>query len=141
MILFLGQAAIGDWDRAMGSFREALATFTSLDSELGMMMIVLSIAYVAASNEELELAARMLGKADEMAERLGGGPPWQQFLPAAFDVKVRESLGEDAFARSFEDGRRMSTHDVTAFAATYEPPPGAGPLPFPGLEDRAEGSG
>jgi predicted ATPase/class 3 adenylate cyclase len=124
-------AQVGDWQRAVEAIRESLATADELGIEIGLAMVFEFVGAAAAWLGDAELASRLMGKADEMRERLGGSAPSVFAQRDRYLAKVREELGDRLFEQLLAEGRRLSKEDAVALALRFAPPSDAPPLPRP----------
>jgi predicted ATPase len=76
-------------------------------------------AWIAASREEPERAATLLGAATALADTMGTrAPNWPDLLTyhEQCQQQVRQVLGAQAFAAAFERGHTLHLNDATAYA-------------------------
>ena len=106
------QAAVGDWPAGMASLRECIAIFKELENDLGLEMALESYAGFAAWAGEFELAVRLLGKTDEMRERMGGGPPLFFLGAEPFRARTRNALEVARYEELYSEGRQLTTADA-----------------------------
>jgi predicted ATPase/DNA-binding SARP family transcriptional activator len=96
-------AAEGDLDAATELHQEALATALEHANLPGAAQAVEGLAGVLAGRAEDERAAFLLG----VAVGLRGAPVTGDADVAAVTGRVRARLGAEAYARAFDDGRKM----------------------------------
>jgi non-specific serine/threonine protein kinase len=118
----------GDHRRAMALYREALAPARTYVQSREVADVVEAIGVMTVALDEPTRAARLLGAAEAMRERMGlrlRAPENQAALDQA-TVAARAMLGTEAFAAAWDAGRRLRPEDAVA-EATAEPtlPPGA----------------
>jgi hypothetical protein len=87
-----------------------------------MATCVAALGCAAAGLGDVDRAARLLGAAEAMRERLGATVPG--LLRKEHDARVaqtRQALGEDAFAAAWAQGRMMSADEAIAYALAGAP--------------------
>jgi predicted ATPase/class 3 adenylate cyclase len=107
---------------------QALDLVREIDSPMGVVSVVLGLAYVARWEERHEDAMRLVGAAESLRERAGGGAPIN-FLAGFMgdpEAEARAHLSQEAAERAIEEGRTMSVDAALALAvgadATTEAP-------------------
>jgi predicted ATPase/class 3 adenylate cyclase len=103
---------------ARSAILQALELFGEIDSPMGMVSVVLGLAYVARWEERHEDAMRLVGAADGLRERVGGGAP-VNFLAGSMggpEAEARAHLSPEAAQRAIEEGRTMSMDAAVALA-------------------------
>jgi hypothetical protein len=107
----------GNLARAAATHREALALHAALGDRRGMAHALANLAVLAAG-EQPEPAARLLGAADGLRERVGlpsvdrtNGTAYGRAHSAA-----RAALGEAAFAAAWTAGRALTPLEALALA-------------------------
>jgi predicted ATPase/DNA-binding CsgD family transcriptional regulator len=107
---------------ALSHYRDALARFAKLADRATSARCFEGVAGVAAACGRPELAARLLGAAEALRERLGrpvdaeDRPAYQEAVAAA-----RAALGEAAFAAARAAGRVLPFEEAVAEALAIEP--------------------
>ena len=85
---------------------------------MGMVSVVLGLAYVARWEERHEDAMRLIGAAEFLRERVGGGAPIN-FLAGFMgdpETEARAHLSQEAAQRAIAEGRTMSVDAALALA-------------------------
>src|SRR6187401_1760042 len=87
-------------------------------------MTMEAAAGFAAYTGNGELAARLVGKADEMRERMGGGPP--STLMGIDDIrqKARDGLDVRLFDELHAQGMQLTTAEAVKLAVEFDVPAG-----------------
>ena len=106
----------GRFDDAARHYREAIRLGFELGDVAQMTEPLQGLAAVLIATGDPERGVRLLGANAAIRERLGGGPPpeWLRLGDPLADAKG--TLGEAAYARAWEAGRRMSVDDAVAEA-------------------------
>jgi len=117
------QAALGQWQQAAASTREALAIFRELGNELGQSNLFETAGSFASWLGETDRAARLMGKSEQLKEQLGGGAPAPLFDAEAYREKARRELGQETFDRLLAEGARLTAQEAAALVETFDPPP------------------
>jgi len=99
---------------------------------MGMVSVVLGLAYVARWEDRHEDAVRLAGAAESLRERVGGGAP-VNFLAGFMgdpEAEARAHLSPEAAQWAIQEGRTMSVDAAVALAvgqdATTDAPAGSG---------------
>jgi predicted ATPase/class 3 adenylate cyclase len=103
---------------ARSAILQALELFREIDSPMGMVSVVLGLAYVARWEERHEDAMRLVGAAESLRERVGGGAPIN-FLAGFMgdpEAEARAHLSQEAAQRAIKEGRTMSVDAAVALA-------------------------
>ena len=107
---------------------QALELVREIDSPMGVVSVILGLAYVARWEERHEDAMRLIGAAESLRERVGGGAPIN-FLAGFMgdpEAEARAHLSQEAAQRAIKEGRTMSVDAALALAvgedATTEAP-------------------
>lgn len=108
--LNLGQAhyRLGDVSIAQERFREARVAFSEIGFRAHVAHALQGLAACAASTERHEEAARLLGRA---ATELGEVVDADEYFPSLaseVEAAARSALGDETFARAYEDGVRAT---------------------------------
>ncbi|MHC4969104.1 MAG: protein kinase domain-containing protein [Planctomycetota bacterium] len=118
----LGKAARseGDLARARRLHEEGLVMRRDLGEKLGITDSLDDAALLAARLEEHERAARLLGAAERLRERMGAPRPLleQQELDAGL-AATRAALGEAGFTDAVRGGKSLSLDDTVAEALEW----------------------
>ena len=95
---------------ARSAIGEALGLFRDIDSPMGIVSVILGLAYLARWEGRYRDAVRLAGAAESLREQVGGRPPLD-FL-AGFvgdpEAEARARLPADAAEAAWEEGRRLS---------------------------------
>jgi predicted ATPase/class 3 adenylate cyclase len=131
-LFILGQlyAHAGSWPRAVGALRESLALTRKLDIALGYATTFETMGAVAIWGGDPEMGSRLLGKADEMKERLGAAAPGQMIQTEVQRERARVALGTARYDELREEGARLSVRQAAGLADQVEPSPDTLPMPF-----------
>jgi predicted ATPase/class 3 adenylate cyclase len=118
-----GRRADAQW-----AILQALELVREIDSPMGVVSVILGLAYVARWEERHEDAIRLIGAAQSLRERIGGGAPIN-FLAGFMgdpETEARAHLSQEAAQRAINEGRTMSVDAALALAvgedATSEAP-------------------
>ncbi|GAA0509805.1 LuxR family transcriptional regulator [Saccharopolyspora subtropica] len=110
----------GDSAAATALLRETLLLKRGFNDRLGIAAVADALAWVASAEDRAADAARLFGFAHatwrHVGERLLGFPDLVARHEHHTD-RVRDSLGEDCFAKEFDEGARLSVPDGVALAA------------------------
>lgn len=109
--------AQGERGRAMGLFADVLALADRSRDRVATVAALTGLATVVYPSFSAERAARLCGVVDRAQRELAwsGGRGNQESYPAAV-AALRSTLGEDAWAREWERGARMTLQEATAAA-------------------------
>jgi non-specific serine/threonine protein kinase len=115
----LGFVAIdlSDHSRASELLKEGLTLYKELGVKSSIAECLEGLAEGAGAQEQMERAARLYGAAEAMREAVG--VPIQPSDRPGYDrsvVAVRAGLGEEAFAKAWEEGRKMSMEQAIDYA-------------------------
>jgi serine/threonine-protein kinase PknK len=115
----------GDLDSAARLEIEALREKWALREQLGVALVLETLAAVAADQGRTGRQARLLGAAARVWRGVGLTPFTAPRTRAAHELQRRVSLGQvdEAFARAFEEGSALDTDDVVR--ELLEAPPGS----------------
>ena len=97
---------------------QALELVREIDSPMGVVSVILGLAYVARWEERHEDAMRLIGAAESLRERVGGGAPIN-FLAGFMgdpEAEARGHLSQEAAQRAIKEGRTMSVDAALALA-------------------------
>ncbi len=133
--LAFAHAAAGNWDETNVALREAISLFSEMKNEVGLAMAFEAAGSAAAWLGDVERGVRLLGKSDEIKERMGGGAPSIMFSSGAYRDKVRNDVGAARFEELRTRGGRLSVAEAVELAEQFEPHPGAPPAPPPVFTD------
>jgi tetratricopeptide (TPR) repeat protein len=102
---------------ASRSLRRALEDSLAVGALMVVAACVDTAAVLATALGREADAARLLGASDRLLEELGSvREGFEQRRSEATTAAVRTSLGENAFAAAFEQGRTMSPEEIADFA-------------------------
>jgi hypothetical protein len=89
-------------------YRESLTLHAKLGNKLGLATCFAGLAQGASTKGQPEQVARLLGAATALREQVGAPrSPAETIADSQAITAARAALGEDAFARNWEQGRRM----------------------------------
>jgi predicted ATPase/class 3 adenylate cyclase len=111
-------ARAGRLAEARSAVLEALQLFRAVDSPMGIVSVILSLAYLARWEERYEDALRLVGTAESLREQVGGRVPLE-FLAGFLgdpEAEARAHLSPEAAQRAVQQGRAMSVDTVLALA-------------------------
>jgi predicted ATPase/DNA-binding CsgD family transcriptional regulator len=131
----------GDRSRAEALAQEGASCSHALDDQTGLVLLVETLAWMAAERAAHERAAMLLGSAQH-ARDVSSLPLPEPYRPQhARSVKLATGgLGQTAFDVAFQHGRAMTIDEGAAFAVEGnqppKPPPAARTEPHPLLTRR-----
>jgi predicted ATPase/DNA-binding SARP family transcriptional activator len=108
----------GDYERCAACYRESLALRHARGDWFAIAQSLEDFACLAALQADHERAARLLGAAEVVCERLGRSLPVA--VPEEYERAVahaRAALGGTAFAEAWAAGRRLSLDEAIAYAS------------------------
>jgi non-specific serine/threonine protein kinase len=120
----------GDLDRATELQQQSLRLRVRRNDRLGAIFCVEALAWIAASRQQHERAAVLLGAAVGLWQSMGTTPDGNQPLAGHHqdcERKTRQALGETAFQAAYHRGLDLPADDVLAYA--LEQPPEKPPVP------------
>jgi hypothetical protein len=97
---------------------EALQLFRAVDSPLGIVSVILGLAYLARWEDRYEDALRLMGTAESLREQVGGRAPLE-FLAGFLgdpEAEARAHLSPEAAQRAFQQGRAQSVDAALTLA-------------------------
>jgi hypothetical protein len=117
MLRALGTVAANQWDHrsARAFWHESLALELGLGDKKEIPWLLESLAGLAAAEGKPEHAVRLWGAAAALRAPGGGASP----PPAAYERQMaaaRASLGEEAFAAAWAEGRALSLEAAASYA-------------------------
>jgi predicted ATPase/DNA-binding CsgD family transcriptional regulator len=130
LLQLLGIAAFreGDYVQALGRSREALAALRRLGAPWPLSRVFAVFSGIAAARTQPERAVRLAGATAVLVESYHTPPiPIAEALLMEGLERARGELDEQAYARAWEHGRRMSLEESIAEALAVEIPPSAPP--------------
>jgi non-specific serine/threonine protein kinase len=96
---------------------ESVRLFHELDDRWGLGLYVTVLAAIALLQRRPLRAARLAGAADAIRESIGATiPAYAQAEYTEFLARLRQSLGEEALAAAWAEGRAMSVDQAVALA-------------------------
>jgi non-specific serine/threonine protein kinase len=111
-------ARAGHLAEARSAVLEALRLFRGVDSPMGIVSVILGLAYLARWEQRYEDALRLVGTADSLGEQVGGRAPLE-FLAGFLgdpEAEARAHLSQEAAQRALQEGRTMSVEAALALA-------------------------
>ena len=107
----------GELDAALTALAESLPIHARNDDRWGLVQALDGAAFLAAGRGESTRAARILGAADGIRERVGVAlPPHEVGVREQIAAALRAALGAEAFEESLRAGRMLSVDQVVAEA-------------------------
>src|SRR5262249_33530024 len=97
---------MGDYGQAGAQLKESLALMQESKSRRNIASVLEGFAILTVAQQQATLAARWLGAAEGLREAIGAPLPFDE--RAGYEQAVaaaRTSLGEEAFARAWAEGR------------------------------------
>ncbi|MBI4278169.1 MAG: AAA family ATPase [Armatimonadetes bacterium] len=118
---------VGDAGRAHALYLDSLVTLHGLGERWFLMRSLVGLARLALDAGLPSRAARLLGAAQTLRDRLGALPDRENFDRAV--TVTRGALDEQAFAAAWSEGRAMTLDQAVAYAQEHEDaaPPSAPP--------------
>jgi tetratricopeptide (TPR) repeat protein len=119
-------ARAGHQADARSAIAEALGLFREVDSPIGIVSVILGLAYLARWEGRYQDAVRLAGAAESLREQVGGRPPLD-FLAGFLgdpEAEARARLPADAAEAAWEEGRRLSVDAALGLAMAQGPGPG-----------------
>jgi predicted ATPase/class 3 adenylate cyclase len=108
---------VGDLDAARSHLQEAIGIFSKAGDALSISMNLTSLALIANDDGNHERAARLVGAAARIRDKLGGGIPPEIFGRWGDpEERAREALGEDVYQMAWAQGHAMDTETAVAYA-------------------------
>jgi non-specific serine/threonine protein kinase len=134
----LGAAAWrrGDFDRATGLQQQSLLLWEGLNERMGSAWCVEVLAWIAASQQQYERAAVLLGAATGLLQSMGTTLDGYQHLVSHHrdcERQARQALAEAAFQAAHHRGLDLPADDAVAYALQQPPARPAAPA----VSDRA----
>ena len=114
----------GDLDRATGLQQQSLRLRVRRNDRMGTIFCVEALAWIAASRQQHERAAVLVGAAAGLWQSMGTTPDGNQ--PAAghhrdCERQARQALGEAAFQAAYHRGLDLPAADVLGYALQQPP--------------------
>jgi DNA-binding CsgD family transcriptional regulator len=120
----------GDNRHATGLFQDALRRHRTFSNQWGYAWCTEALAWTAATDEQHERAARLLGATEASLRAIGGMGGFKLFAAAheRCEAQLRHALGDDAYAAAVQRGTDLSLDQAIAYAlaeqaTTADPPP------------------
>jgi tetratricopeptide (TPR) repeat protein len=119
----LGELAArkGESDKARRYYEQSLTTRHELGDRPNVADSLEALGILAAACKDLVQAARLLGAANSLREKISAppSPAKQEKLDRVFS-STRSALGKDAFAKEWDKGRAMSLEQAIDYARKKE---------------------
>ncbi len=113
----------GNHAAALRTYQEALRLWAGIGERWGSVRALIGLAAIAASADQPDLAARLLGVIHQRIAQTGAGVfpvdhgPWQRATASA-----RAALGEERFAQLLTEGQSLATAEVVTCAMAITAP-------------------
>jgi predicted ATPase/class 3 adenylate cyclase len=115
--------ARGNDERARTTHEESLALFRDLGDTGGTAMSLEGLAGVAEAMGRTERGARLFGAAEALREAAGQALSPVEYAEHDREVAVaRVTMGDEAFAAAWAEGRAMTLEQAVAYALDEQPP-------------------
>src|SRR5262249_38462335 len=114
----------GDLDRAAGLHQQSLRLLAGSNERMFSTRCVEALAWIAASRQQHERAAVLLGAAAGLWQSMGTSLDSLQHLGGyhgACERKARQALGETAFQAAYHRGLDLPADDAVAYALQQPP--------------------
>lgn len=110
-------SAQGDLINACPLLAEALSIYREVDDPRGVAQCMEALAEISSERTHYETAARLIGSATALRNRLSAPPPdAEQERTAAVELTLARSLGPDVAARLIQAGRAMAARQAAELA-------------------------
>src|SRR5262249_1619192 len=108
----------GDNRHATGLFQAALRLHRTFSNPWGYAWCTEALAWTAATDEQYERAARLLGATEKTLRTIGGMGGFKLFAAAhqRCEARLRHALGDDAYAAAVHCGTGLSLDQAVAYA-------------------------
>jgi non-specific serine/threonine protein kinase len=107
----------GDNKRGKALLKESLLLCRELGIKVDIVRCLKRLAMVAGAEGQPERAARLLGAAEALRQAIGAPlPPMDRPQYDRSIASVRARLGEEAFAKAWEEGRKMTMEEAVQLA-------------------------
>ena len=118
----LAEVGLGEHDRAMGSFREALVMSQDMGTKPQVLEALEGMASLAGAVGEAIRAAHLWGAAEAAREATGiiAFSPGEWVLHEPHLVAARSRVGEAAWEEALVEGRAMSLEEAVEYALSEE---------------------
>jgi predicted ATPase len=107
----------GELDEARVLLDDALSLSPTVHSMRNLSLIMVAFARLALATRDPERAARLLGAATGLRDRIGFSP-WPMLRRGERELRaeIREALGPDRFEKAFAAGTQLNQREATAVA-------------------------
>jgi predicted ATPase/class 3 adenylate cyclase len=106
---------LGRLSSAAANVRVALETSVRVDAKTVVADCLETCAWIAAEYGNVREAALLIGAGGRLSDEVGSSPIRDRY-DKEFFTRLRESLGEDAYADAVQRGREMALEEATACA-------------------------
>jgi tetratricopeptide (TPR) repeat protein len=106
---------LGRLSSAAANVRVALETSVRVDAKTVVADCLETCAWIAAEYGNVREAALLVGAGGRLSDEVGSSPIRDRY-DKEFFTRLRESLGEDAYADAVQRGREMALQEATACA-------------------------
>jgi non-specific serine/threonine protein kinase len=125
--------ARGDIRQATEMFQDSLRLHRTFQNLWGYGWCTEALAWIEAADDRYERAARLLGATQTLLRSIGGLGGFQLFADAHHrsESRIRDALGEDAFAAAARQGSELTLEETLDYAlGTQISVPKAAHVPF-----------
>jgi predicted ATPase/class 3 adenylate cyclase/DNA-binding CsgD family transcriptional regulator len=113
----------GDYGQAGAYLKESLALMQEIKNRRGIASVLEGFATLTVAQQQVRLAARLLGAAEGLREAIGAPvPPDERADYEKTVAATRTRLGEKAFATAWAEGRTMTVEQALALPGTVAVP-------------------
>ena len=110
----------GDSGAARVLYEKSLTIRREIGDKLNISWVLLEIADISAQQEQMERAVRLWAAAEVLRESIGSSLlPYMRSKHDCALAAARDSLGETAFEKAWEQGRAMSLDQAIAYALDF----------------------
>jgi predicted ATPase len=95
---------------------ESLRTYREFQDADGIATTLGGFGEMLALRGDAPTAAKLVAASQTMRQRIGAGTPWVSAMNETTLAAVREQLDEEAIARAWEEGARMTVDEAVALA-------------------------
>jgi predicted ATPase len=106
----------GRHDDDVSMLSESLRIYRELRDTTGIATTLGEFGEMLATRGDAEAATTLVAASQTMRQRIGAGEPWVSAMNEATLAAIREQLDEDAIARAWDEGARLTVDEAVALA-------------------------